>query len=259
MAAANDSPPPPRSRRDFLVGAGLGVAAVKLPELVWPYLSPSPTHEVSYAQCGEDLVARWLLVAFGVFEPTYLDIGAGHPTEHSNTYLFYLHGSRGTLVEPNPELCRMQRRARPKDTTVEAGIGFGTEAELDYYLMSDHRLNTFSKEDADAVVQRFGQSVQLVSVVKKPLRDVNKVIAENFNQAPNFVSIDVEGLDLAILKTFDFQRYRPEVFCVETLEVGSSRTRPDVTEFMNGQDYLARAATFPNTLYVDGKKWRSIQ
>jgi hypothetical protein len=259
MAADNDPPPLRRSRRDFLVGAGAGLAVVKLPELAWSYVRPTAAHQVSYAQCGEDLVARWLLSAFKIFEPTYLDIGAGDPIELSNTYLFYLQGSRGTLVEPNPELCRLERQTRPGDKVVEAGIGFGTETDADYYMMTDHRLNTFSKDEAELVEKNFKGAVRLTSVVKKPLKDVNKVIAENFDRAPNFVSIDVEGLDLAILKTFDFERYRPEVFCVETLAVGSRHTLPDVTEFMTAHGYLARAATFPNTLYVDSKKWGTPQ
>jgi hypothetical protein len=51
---------------------------------------------------------------------------------------------------------------------------------------------------------------------KMPLLNVNAVLSEHFQTAPALFSIDTEGMDLAILQTLDFVRWRPKVFCVES-------------------------------------------
>ena len=63
----------------------------------------------------------------------------------------------------------------------------------------------------------------------------------------------MEGLDVPIMKTLDFQRFRPKVICAETLIALSMDMSPEMTQFLAEHDYVARAATFPNTIYVDKK------
>ena len=68
---------------------------------------------------------------------TYLDIGANHPVRLNNTYLFYLRGYKGVLVEPNVSLCERLRAVRPRDTTLAAGIGVTAAREADYFIMTN--------------------------------------------------------------------------------------------------------------------------
>ena len=85
-----------------------------------------------------------------------------------------------------------------------------------------------------------------------PLVPINKVIEQHFHgKAPDFISIDVEGLDTPIMKTLDFQRFRPKLICAETLSPLAFKMETEMTEFLSQQGYEARAVTFPNTLYVD--------
>src|SRR5208337_2713547 len=59
----------------------------------------------SYSIEAEDLLVETVfLVVLKQYGPgTYLDIGAAHPVQHSNTYFFYERGWSGLCVEPNPE------------------------------------------------------------------------------------------------------------------------------------------------------------
>lgn len=59
----------------------------------------------SYSQFYEDIFL-WQLFQ-GKTTGTYVDIGANHPTELSNTKKFYDAGWRGVTVEPNPKLHRI--------------------------------------------------------------------------------------------------------------------------------------------------------
>jgi hypothetical protein len=162
-----------------------------------------------------------------------------------------LKGARGVLVEPNVDLCAKLRAIRPDDRTLAAGIGVAAVREADYFVMSEPSWNTFSKQEADHQVEVTKGRVKIKQVIKMPLLNINDVMAEHFEGAPAFLSIDAEGLHLAILKTIDFSRFRPKVICVETLVSGTRSTIPEIPAFMETQGYVGRGQTFVNTLFVD--------
>ena len=210
---------------------------------------PPSTH-LSFAQQGEDLIVENILGWFKIFNPTYLDIGANDPVRDSNTYLFYRKGARGVLVEPNPVFCDKLRRERPGDGVLQAGIGGATPTEADYYVIRGAAANnTFSKEQADYLTRQYGPGT-VEKVIKVPLVPINAVIADNFDGVPNFLSIDTEGMDLTILQSLDFRRYRPHVVCVETLVPETGVPDETILSLMRSKDYSIRGATFVNTIFL---------
>jgi FkbM family methyltransferase len=241
-------------RREFFVGglAGLiaGKAASWVQPMEWTQKELPDGTKFSFAQFGEDLVAAGLLAALGVEKPSYLDIGAYEPIRSNNTYLFHRRGGRGILVEPNVALTDKLKRKRPGDTVLGAGIGTSDVAEADYYVLSDDELNTFDKEQAERLTRE--TTTKLLKVVKMPLLNINRVIAEHFGgSAPDFLSIDIEGLDFAVLKTLDFARFRPKVICAETLITATTKHNPDTLALLAANNYELRGMTHPNTLFVD--------
>ena len=84
-----------------------------------------------------------------------------------------------------------------------------------------------------------------------PLININDIIKKHFKGAPNILSLDVEGLDLAILKTLNFKKYRPNVICVETLVVGTKKMETSIVKFLLSKGYVIRGGTFVNTIFVD--------
>src|SRR5205823_3960574 len=148
----------------------------------------------------------------------------------NNTYFFYRKGYRGVLVEPNVTMCEQLRTVRPGDTTLAAGIGVTAAREADYYLMTDPSWNTFSREEAEQRQKVTGQKISIRKVIKTPLLNINDVMEEHFGGAPVFLSIDAEGLDLAILKSIDFDRFRPPLICAETIVAGTRATIPEIPQ-----------------------------
>jgi FkbM family methyltransferase len=206
----------------------------------------------SYSQCGEDLAVRFFLHYRGIGKMTYLDIGANDPIELNNTYFFYRLGFRGVLVEPNPAFGERLKSVRRHDTTLIAGIGVAAAREADFYVMNQPALSTFSKEQADEAAKSLA-NVAISEVIKVPLLNINDVMLEHWNGAPTFVSIDTEGMDLSILKTIDFARFRPKVICAETLAVGTTKVIPEIAEYLVAHDYVVRGGSFVNTIFVDSK------
>jgi hypothetical protein len=251
------------NRKDFLIGAagialGAPLGAVGTLKVLEPEPPPErcPPHgRISHAQAGEDMITAFFFDHFRITKITYLDIGAWDPILINNTYHFYERGYQGVLVEPNVDMSSKLRTVRPRDTTLVAGIGFGAKQEaVDYYVMSNPSWSTFDKAEAEHQVKATGGQVTIREVRKMPLLNVNEVMAEHFDgKAPTFVSIDAEGLHLAIVKSFDFERFRPAVICVETLVSAESRTIPEIPAFMTTKGYVARGGSFVNTIFVDSK------
>lgn len=252
-------PAPRMSKRAFLLGAaaggGGGTAAGRwlVPHRPDPP-EPEAPHQKSYAQCGEDLVAWYMLRELNVTRPTYLDIGAHHPTNINNTYFFYTLGFRGLLIEPNVDLIPLLKEVRPDDTVLNVGIGPVT-TEADYYRVSDPSWNTFDKATAEHYERVTKGQIKLVEVVKVPLVNINEVLANHHGgRTPDFVSLDVEGLELDILRSLDWEKHRPKVVCVETLVAGTRRQKLEAATFLVEKGYDARGSTFVNTIFVDGKE-----
>lgn len=215
--------------------------------------------EVSYSQFGEDIIIYNLLRDLSIQNMSYLDIGANNPEFISNTYLFYKKGSAGVLVEPDSSLCEKLKAVRPRDTVLNVGIGIDESIkEADFYLFSEENdgLSTFSAEQAKYMeeIGLDGVKRMVKKIVKMPLLSINHVISNYFTEYPDFVSIDVEGWDLQILQTLDFEKYNPAVFCVETLcysNDGSTYRNLLIYDFLESKGYFPYKETYANTIFLN--------
>jgi FkbM family methyltransferase len=237
-------------RRDFLFGAAAGVTAtLGVNVLAADTFKESPTE--AYAQFGEDISVWTMLETMKIEKPTYLDIGAYLPIFANNTYYLYKRGGHGVLVEPNVDMIAQLKSKRPRDVTLNIGVGITDAEAADYYVMTLSQWNTFSKEDAELRVSQNEGKVKIERVVKMPLVNINKIIAEHFaGKGPDYLSIDVEGLDLEILKTLDFYKYEPKIICTETLVPGTMLMTTATADFLKTKGYHLRGMTFANSIFV---------
>jgi hypothetical protein len=86
------------------------------------------------------------------------------------------------------------------------------------------------------------------------LKEFNNEILENhFEKSPDILSIDVEGLDLEILKTIDFTRFKPLTIIVETLlydEMQRESRNEKIIDFLTSLGYTIYADTHVNTIFL---------
>ena len=195
-----------------------------------------PAGLVSYSQCGEDMLVNYL---YGLE-----DLG-----------FFYRKGCRGINVEANPELIGDFQRWRPEDANLNVGIG-SAEGEADFYVMENKLLSTFSRAECETL-QGFGHKLKRVESIK--LTTLVKILATHREGIfPDFLSLDVEGLDLAILATIDFERTWPKIICVEAAEYspqGTGKRRSELIDFLISKGYHEYANTNLNAIMVRNQFW----
>jgi FkbM family methyltransferase len=207
----------------------------------------------SYSQCGEDLIIDFLFYQMGIEKPGFIDIGAHHPKYINNTYLFYLKGSRGISIEPDPSLIAQFNSVRKDDINLNIGIG-DKNGEADFYIMNEPTLNTFVCEEAENIeAEKSGYHIKEVKKIKiSPLIDV--INKHNGGKFPDLLSSDVEGLDEQILKSIDYNLSVPKVMCVETLtfstKQGKGEKKTALIEFVKSKGYMVYADTYINTIFV---------
>lgn len=209
----------------------------------------------SFSQAGEDAVVRFLFNDKKEYTVRYLDLGTSLPVQGNNTYQMYRAGNRGVCVEADTSLIPLIKKERPKDTVLNAGVTFDDSKEADFFIFNERGINTFDREEA--IKRSQSGQFNLLKTVKVPLLNVNTIIAENFNTAPDFLSIDIEGLDLKVLQHLDFNKYPIKVICVETCMYSENHIRKkdhSIKEFLTANGYEVYADTYINTIFVH-KQW----
>lgn len=211
-----------------------------------------------YSQDGEDA----LLSAFYEDKPEYkgfyIDIGALHPLRFSNTQIFYDKGWRGINIDATPGSMEAFKRIRPDDINIEVGIS-DVRGQLEYYSFEEPALNSFSKEISEERI-RTGWKLKKNGVIKIETFPINDVLCNHVpeGQIIDFITIDVEGLELNLLKTLDFSKFAPIFFLIEELEfVGRDFTEyktSSVYKFLQNKGYAPVAKTMRTVIYQNVNK-----
>src|SRR3989344_8171155 len=106
------------------------------------YKYPNIKPKYSYSQLGEDLILDFFLKGKG--SGFYVDVGAYHPINLSNTYKFYKRGWSGINIEPNYTKFRLFEEQRSKDINLNIGIG-GASLKAQFFVFDADTLSAFSK------------------------------------------------------------------------------------------------------------------
>jgi FkbM family methyltransferase len=205
----------------------------------------------TWAQHGDDMAILNIFQLLGNPKPSYIDIGAHHPTRISNTALLYSRGSRGINIEANPNLIFAFQQQRPDD--INLNIGIGDEAgTLPFYVIDGNSgRSSFDRRVAEDFVREC-PSCKLTDVIPVPVMTLEQVLRQYWNgQFPNLMSIDTEGLDEKILRSYDFsQGPRPDVICVEIVLLGDDTYGQRIKAHLEACGYFLYVRCWGNGIFV---------
>ena len=203
----------------------------------------------SFAQDGEDV----LLNSFYKYKKRkhkgfYVDIGAHHPFRFSNTAFFYSKGWKGINIEPTPHLIQAFYRHRKRDQNLNIAVS-DHAGMLTFFEFNEPAINGF---DEKLSMER-AQLPQYKLLAKRDiavytLKDVlDKHLPKG--QQIDFFTIDVEGHDLNILKSNDWQNYKPLFILIEGEFDMESLKGNDIHDYLKERSYKIVAKAKRTLLY----------
>lgn len=211
----------------------------------------------SYSSYGEDAMLNgvlkrlsWIMQKNLFDQKTYIDIGSFHPVKESNTYFLYRMGWAGTLVDPNSYFNVLVHELRPHDILYNCAVDV-TPGTKEFYMFGDtDSSNTLSKEFAERKIESQHTGISWTAQVpSKTIDDIISIHIEYFQKTPFLLNIDIEGLDLDVIKTYSHDVRIPFIM----IEDDSQKVFSDspIRNLMEQKEYMPIATTFLTTLYID--------
>ena len=173
----------------------------------------------------------------------YIDVGCYHPLDGNNTNLLHKKGWNGINLDINFYSIELFNFLRKKDVNIHSGISKKKDELTMYYRKEINMLNTLDEKIAK-IHFRNGFKKRNVQV-----NTLNFFISRYFKKLKkiDFLNIDVEGVELNVLKSLNFKQYKPQLICVE---IHNSKNTYDTN-----YDYLKSNDIYK---YLINKKYKII-
>src|SRR5262249_49507417 len=137
----------------------------------------------------------------------FVDVGAGHYRDDSTTYFLEHHRSwHGIAVDANVEYAADYARFRQRTRFINAFVSDRAGGVAAFAIAQTPLFSSCERPlPADAVVRR----------VKVPTSTLDRILDEQHVRRFDFLSIDVEGAEFAVLQGLNLHRFRPSLICIE--------------------------------------------
>jgi len=170
------------------------------------------TKYFSFSQSGEDYNVR------NIFKEKrdgfYVDIGAYHPFNVSNTVLLYLfYNWKGINIDAMPGSMETFRKYRKRDINLEFAVSSQQE-ELTYYIIDEtSTMNTFSREflEENNVLELVQKEIKINAYPLSEILDKYLPADKNID----LLNIDVKSMELKVLQSNNWEKYRPKCIIME--------------------------------------------
>jgi FkbM family methyltransferase len=210
--------------------------------------------ELGYAASGEDRLVASIFAKPGF----YVDVGCNHPTNYSNTFMLYKRGWHGINIDANPALIALHRKLKPRDHSVFAAIA----RERKTLTFTEFEGETLMASLDPALVQaRAASGLRIRSQTVLETKTLTEILHQlNAPKQFELLSVDVEGLDLEVLQSLDFQHYRPKLILVEILGYQLAQFDQDaIYQLLAQQGYFLSGYTHMNAIFKDSKAAEFVQ
>jgi len=192
-------------KENYLYSNGLNL--FKILYFTFQYLKSIFKPRIINANWGVDLIVDSILRNKN--KGIYIDVGCHHPFINNNTYLLFKRGWKGINIDLDYSSIDMFNYFRPNDDNKKIAISDKKgEAKLFFFhnRAPKNTLNTFSGLGARSIKKI--QTNTLDNVIKKSKIKIKEI---------DFLTIDVEGSELDVLKGLNINKYKPKVVSLELI------------------------------------------
>jgi FkbM family methyltransferase len=139
----------------------------------------------------------------------FVEVGANHPFEGSQTWLLERVGWKGVLVEPLPEKADLIRKTRP-EAFLFAGVATSPDKTG---LLNLHIPEADAFASTEMNVDDVG--VKYAKTIHCEASTLDAILQTAGLPGVDFVSIDTEGTEIHVLHGFDLERWSPSLILIE--------------------------------------------
>ncbi len=208
-----------------------------------------------YSQHGED----YLLWNFFKYKKNgfFVEVGAFDGIHLSNTYSFELSGWKGICIEPSEFFKSCEKNRRNSICLNVACVGDESIEEMSFFqeelgLLSS--LNMDNEKIAD-IESRYGSrklKFDGVREYKVKCMTLDRILSENSVDSIDFLSVDVEGSEVEVLKGIDLGKYAPSVIVVEA---NDEQHKQELIEYLTVENrYIFARQVDVNLMFVTTDK-----
>ena len=197
------------------------------------YLKYKINFFASYGATGEDVLLRKIFKNKIGF---YVDVGALHPINGSNTYHLYKKGWKGINFDLMIDNIKLFKIFRPRDISINVAVSSKPGFVNSYIFDKGSGLNTLEKNWAEKWKKIINKNYLTIKIKKEKLNTLLK----KYNCPNNFdlLNIDVEGHEIEVIKGLDFRIYKPKII---TIEIHAKKTedifKSNVYKFLKKKNY----------------------
>lgn len=160
-----------------------------------------------YSQTGEDAILQFLIEKEKGF---FVDVGCNHPILYSNTFNLYKKGWTGINIDGNPGLIRLFN-CRPNDIAV-CEIISDEAKEMEFHEFEESVVSTVDP----TLLAEWKEKWTFKQSRKVKSKTLTQVLEEHaIKDEIQLLCIDVEGHEFEVLRSLNFEKYRPVFILIE--------------------------------------------
>lgn len=161
----------------------------------------------------------------------YVDVGCYHPIHRNNTHLLHMQNWSGVNIDTSQFSIDLFNFMRPRDLNYNCAISDKNKNIKLFYQKELSQLSTIEKGQAESVFQGEIKEKEIEAFTLDEILSRDKYKDSKID----LLDIDVEGADLKVLRGLSFDKFKPELVCVEIHEKEIEKS--DIYNFLIDKNY----------------------
>jgi len=170
----------------------------------------------------------------------YIDVGAYHPFIGNNTFKLFSRGWQGINIDLDSQSISIFNHFRPRDENICTAVSDVIEEKDLFFHHNRSAINTLEK--------KLGYRAKEIKKIKTTT--LNKILEKSkFRDLDiDFISIDVEGHELEVIKGLDLKKFSPKIIVIEHIDLSMKKIesynqniertiQQDIYKYMISQNY----------------------
>lgn len=200
---------------------------------------------LTYSYDCEDLILEKIINYKNGF---FVDVGAHDPIKHSNTFLLYKKGWSGINIDANPLAIKKFTDKRKNCINLNMGVS-DKEGSFKFYVSENPLLSSFDKTKVEEAENKWNFSFKEKIIKTYRLESILDQYLESDIKI-DLLNIDVEGLELEILKSNNWEKYAPSIIVVELHErYVEDVLNSELYQFLKAKNYKLISKTFITLIF----------